>query len=65
MTTTKTLNYRELQTELDELITGLQSGTLTIDEAIKAYERGQVIIKQLDSYLKQAENKVKKLSSIE
>lgn len=56
-------DYTKLNQELDKLITDLQSGELSIDEALKAYERGQAIIKELQAYLKTAENKVKKTTT--
>ncbi len=56
------LDYHELQEELDDILASLQTGALSIDDAITAFERGQTIIKELESYLKQAENKIKKLS---
>ncbi|RTK94408.1 exodeoxyribonuclease VII small subunit [Candidatus Saccharibacteria bacterium] len=56
------LDYHELQAELDDILASLQTGALSIDDAITAFERGQVIIKELEIYLKQAENKIKKLS---
>lgn len=63
-TTQKTdaADYQTLQTELDEILASLQSGELSIDQAIAAYERGQAIVAELEKYLKQAENKIKKLS---
>ena len=63
MTASPKPDYRSLQNELDELLNSLQSGNLSIDEALKAFERGQAIVKELQSYLKTAENKIKKLAS--
>jgi exodeoxyribonuclease VII small subunit len=59
----KTTDYTKLSAELEQLIDNLQSGNLRIDEALKAYERGQSILKQLQVYLQTAENKVKKITS--
>ncbi len=56
-------SYRELSTELDALMTELQSGELDIDEAVKKYQRGMEIVKELQKYLKEAENKVKKVKA--
>lgn len=55
------INYRALTAELDGLIERLQEGDLSIDEAMKCYERGSDLIKELQAYLKTAENKVSKL----
>lgn len=57
----KKLNYQGLNDELEVILSQLQSGSLDIDEALDAYERGQVIVKELQDFLKKAENKIKKL----
>lgn len=58
---TKTLNYQELNDELEIILGQLQSGEMDIDAALLAYERGQAIVKELQIFLKTAENKIKKL----
>lgn len=55
----KKLSYRELSDELDNIVNGLQTDDLDVDEAIKRYERGMEIVKSLEEYLKEAENKIK------
>jgi exodeoxyribonuclease VII small subunit len=62
MTATK-INYQKLSNELDDILERLQSSGVDIDEAIKLYERGQKIVKELRSYLKTAENKITKVKS--
>lgn len=57
----KDINYRQLSQQLDEILDNLQSGNLDIDEAIKKYEQGMAIVQQLQTYLKDAENKVTKI----
>lgn len=52
------IDYKRLSAELDEVLAKLQSPDLDVDEAVKSYERGMVIAKQLETYLKEAENKV-------
>lgn len=59
----KVINYRELSSELDDILNKLQSGELDIDEAVKLYERGMVITKELEDYLKDAENKATKIKA--
>lgn len=54
-------NYQQLSSELDEIVAKLQSTDIDIDDAVKAYERGAVIIKELENYLKTAENKISKI----
>jgi exodeoxyribonuclease VII small subunit len=55
------IDYKKLTAELDEILARLQSADLDVDEAVAAYERGMAIAKQLETYLKEAENKVTKL----
>lgn len=56
------INYQNLSTELDDILSLLQSGEVDIDEAIKLYERGQKIVEDLQTYLKTAENKITKVT---
>jgi exodeoxyribonuclease VII small subunit len=56
-------SYQILNNELDEVLAKLQSGELDIDEATKAYEHGMEIVKELETYLKSAENTVRKLTT--
>jgi len=57
----KDISYQELKSELDVILGKLQSGDLDIDEAVKAYERGMELFKELEKYLKEAENKITKI----
>lgn len=59
--TTKKQNYQELSAELDAIVLALQQDTLDVDEAMQNYERGLVLVKELETYLKTAENKITKL----
>lgn len=59
----KEIDYQALNTELSEILARLQSDDLSVDEALKAYERGIAITKELEKYLKTAENKVAKVRS--
>ena len=58
----KAIDYQKLTSELDSVVIRLQSEDLAIDEALKLYERGIAITKDLETYLKEAENKVTKVS---
>lgn len=53
--------YKQLQTELDEVMSKIQAEELDVEEAIKLYEKGEKLIAELEAYLKTAENKIKKL----
>jgi exodeoxyribonuclease VII small subunit len=59
----QTQSYQKMSAELNALLTELQSGDLDIDEAVKKYQRGMEIVKELQKYLKDAENKVKKVKA--
>lgn len=61
--TDKKIDYKGLSDELDQLLSKLQSADLDVDEAVKAYERGMEIAKRLETYLKEAENKVAKVKA--
>lgn len=56
-------DYQTLRAELDEVMAKLQADNLDVDEAIKLYERGLTLVKDLENYLKTAENTVQKLKS--
>lgn len=58
----KEVDYQALNTELSEILAKLQSDDLSVDEALKGYERGIAITKDLEKYLKTAENKVKTIA---
>lgn len=53
--------YKQLQAELDEVMTMIQAEELDVEEAIKLYEQGEKLIRELETYLKTAENTIKKL----
>ena len=54
-------SYRELQTELDEVLSRLQSAELDIDKALELYKIGQKLIEQLEDYLQNAKNEIETL----
>lgn len=56
-------DYQTLNEELQAILGKLQSGEITIDEALPAYERGQQLITELEKYLKTAENKITELQA--
>ncbi len=55
--------YTELSGELQQVMAKLEQGELDIDEAVRCYERGLAIVKQLEDYLQTAENKVTELKA--
>ncbi|MCW1908755.1 MAG: exodeoxyribonuclease VII small subunit [Candidatus Saccharibacteria bacterium] len=61
MTAKQPFNYQAKTAELESFIAKLESGELDIDEALTAYEAAQKVLKELEAYLKTAENKVEKI----
>lgn len=57
----KKTDYKALNQELDDILVRLQAEDLDVDEAVKLYERGIAITKELEAYLRQAENTVAKI----
>ncbi|MDB5169516.1 MAG: Exodeoxyribonuclease 7 small subunit [Candidatus Saccharibacteria bacterium] len=60
---TKKLDYQALSTELDTIMAELQRDDLDVDEALKHYERGLTLVKELEAYLETAENKITELKA--
>ena len=56
------LTYEEAFTELETVVTALESEQRPLDEAISLYERGQVLAKYCAGLLEKAELKVRQLS---
>ena len=58
-----TLSYQTLKAELDTVLSELQREDLDVDQALKHYQQGLELVKQLESYLQAAENQVKQLKA--
>lgn len=56
-----TKDYQALSLELDEVLAKLQQPGIRVDEAVKLYEQGLVLIDQLEKHLNEAENKIEQL----
>lgn len=54
-------SYRELQSELEDVLARLQSGDVDIDESTVLYKRGVELTTQLQAYLDKAENTITKI----
>jgi len=57
----KKVDYQALKSELDNIMLELQRENLDVDQALKYYERGLELVKDLEAYLKTAENRVQEL----
>jgi exodeoxyribonuclease VII small subunit len=62
--TSTTKNYRDMSQKLQEIMDWFESGEIDIDESIKKYEEASSLLKEMEKYLKTAENKIKKISVI-
>ena len=56
------LTYEKAYAELEIVVSALESGEHTLDEAIAKYERGQVLARYCASLLDKAELKVQQLT---
>jgi len=61
MTKKVDLHFKTLKAELDEALLWFDGDNLDVDEAIAHYEHALKLTKDLEAYLKQAENTIKKL----
>ena len=58
------LTYQQMRSELEEIITAMESTTVDIDDASRLYDRGMELIASLEKYLKTAKNQVKKVKNL-
>ena len=58
---TQKLDFEKAMTELEKIVENLESGELTLDDSIKAFEKGIELSKLCQKKLEAAEERVKKL----
>lgn len=56
-------NFEEALNELDTIVRQLENGTLSLDDSIKNYERGQFLKNYCEAKLKEATLKVEKINA--
>jgi exodeoxyribonuclease VII small subunit len=61
-TEVESLTYEQALSELEGIVTALESGDHTLEAALAQYERGQVLARHCARLLDQAELKIKSLS---
>jgi exodeoxyribonuclease VII small subunit len=61
--TKKDFDYQASQTELADILDALQQADIDIDDAMRKYERGLELVRALEGYLNQAENKIEQLQA--
>jgi exodeoxyribonuclease VII small subunit len=58
----KTINFEQSIDELESLVEALESGTLSLEDSLKAFEKGVRITRECQDALKDAEQKISLLS---
>ena len=61
----KKIDFAKEVARLDEIVEEVSSKTLSLDESLKLYEEGVAIIAKLEAALKEAQEKVEKIVTIE
>ena len=55
------LNFEQSLAELEQLVIAMEEGNLSLDDALKHFERGVALTQTCQKTLQQAEQKVEKL----
>ncbi len=58
----ETVDFESALAELESLVTRMEGGELSLDESLKAFERGVVLARQCQTELKNAELRVQTLT---
>lgn len=61
----KKLDFESSLKRLEEIVSKISSGKVSLDESLLLYKEGQEIIKNLETQLKEAEEKVEKVIEID
>ena len=56
------LTFEEAMAELNELVSRMEDGELSLDDSLKAFERGVMLTRKCQEALSQAELRVKALT---
>jgi len=59
----ESVNFEAAMAELEQLVKRMENGDLSLDESLKAFERGVLLTRQCQKSLAEAELKVKMLSA--
>ena len=65
MATESTLNFEAALEELEQLVERMETGELSLEESLKAFERGVVLTRDCQKALKDAELRVQALTETE
>ena len=61
----KKLDFESSLKRLEEIVNKISSGKISLDESLALYKEGQEIIKNLETQLNEAEEKVEKVIEID
>jgi exodeoxyribonuclease VII small subunit len=61
MSSKKELSFEEAMESLEEIVSKLESGEVSLEESLKLYQDGKKLAKLLEERLSSAEEKVKEL----
>ena len=59
---TENINFEAAMAELEELVAQMEDGDLTLDDSLKAFERGVMLTRQCQQALNRAELRVQTLT---
>ncbi len=54
----KQINFQETLKQIEEIVSSIESGELSLDESLKRYEECKALIKKVNEALEEAEQKV-------
>jgi exodeoxyribonuclease VII small subunit len=60
MATEKTFSYAAARSELNEILEWFESGEVDVELALAKYDRADVLLKEIDAYLRDAKAKITK-----
>lgn len=56
------LTFEQALAELEEIVSGLESGSVALEASIAMYERGEALRAHCDALLKKAEARIEKIT---
>ncbi|MGA8170477.1 MAG: exodeoxyribonuclease VII small subunit [Methylocystis sp.] len=57
-----TLPFEKAMQELEEIVAALEKSSVSLDDSVKLYERGEALKKRCDALLAQAEARIEKIT---
>ena len=57
-----TLPFEQAMQELEEIVAALEKSSVSLDESVKLYERGEALRKRCDALLALAEARIEKIT---